>query len=584
MKDTRMKNVISLRVAAAFTLACLCVCFGCIWEREDRQRVDLGVEPAEFGKEYAALFRDTIGAHSYYGGMAALPVRAYGLVVGLGKDGSRDCPKRVREQLVELLYKQRLPLESRVGVPETKPEQLIDDLDTAVVIVQGGIPRAATRGLRFDVSVQALPGTQTKSLRGGRLLPTDLNTFRVSTPGTVVTGKSMARASGPVFLNPFSDDESATKADPRQGIILGGGVVTADRQVRLVLTESSYSRALTIRDRINAHFPSPRPVADAVSPAFIELRIPPEYEEDAAHFLALLSSLYLSGDPQFEAVRARQLGQAMLKADAPHGRIALCLEGLGRTALPELGALYADENQAASFHAAVAGLRLGDHIAGDAVEMHAYDKGGRFRLQAIRALAEAEGMGGAAMALRRLLDDEDPRIQIAAYEGLLKRGDSMIASKRIAGDNFMLDRIPNHQGATVYVKRREARRIALFGPDLKCSPPLLYRSPDGSVTLTANTGDQQITVIRVVPATGTVSPPIPASYDLAALVELMGRRADVDLQGKVIGLGLDYGAIVRALYHLCEDRSVDARFILEQPNALELFGPPPSVGRPESES
>ena len=64
----------------------------------------------------------------------------------------------------------------------------------------------------------------------------------------------------------------------------------------------------------------------------------------------------------------------------------------------------------------------------------------------------------------------------------------------------------------------------------------------------------------------------------------MGHEADVDHTGEVTGLGLDYGAIVRALYHLCEDQSVNAAFILEQPNTLELLGQPRRAGRPESES
>ena len=50
-----------------------------------------------------------------------------------------------------------------------------------------------------------------------------------------------------------------------------------------------------------------------------------------------------------------------------------------------------------------------------------------------------------------------------------------------------------------------------------------------------------------------------------------------------MGLGLDYGAVVRALYYLCQDHAINAKFILEQPNAAELFGPARPAGRPESE-
>ena len=48
-------------------------------------------------------------------------------------------------------------------------------------------------------------------------------------------------------------------------------------------------------------------------------------------------------------------------------------------------------------------------------------------------------------------------------------------------------------------------------------------------------------------------------------------------------LGLDYGAVVRALYFLCRDGCINEKFMLEQPNPAEMFGPARPQGRPESE-
>ena len=114
-------------------------------------------------------------------------------------------------------------------------------------------------------------------------------------------------------------------------------------------------------------------------------------------------------------------------------------------------------------------------------------------------------------------------------------------------------------------------------------PPVLYRAPDGSLTITADTDADQLTLLRQVVSTGSVSPPIPASPALPELIELLGSDAGVGLDGKVLGLGLDYGAVVRALYHLGTSESMNAKFILEQPNVAELFGPARPAGRPESE-
>jgi hypothetical protein len=261
----------------------------------------------------------------------------------------------------------------------------------------------------------------------------------------------------------------------------------------------------------------------------------------------------------------------------------LCFEGLGRTALPVLKDRYTHPKDYVSFHAGVAGLRLGDHLACDAVVLHAKDPRSKYRFPAIRALADAGGLAGSAVALRALLDDSDPRVQVAAYEALIERGDATIESAQIGQDNFRLDFVATQQPNLVYAKRSGSRRIALFGRDVRCEPPIFYVAPDGSVTINAQSGDESLTLLRRAVSTGATSPAIPAPLDLTALIKLMGSAAEVSRDDEVLGLGLDYGAVVRALYHLCNDRSVNAKFILEQPNAAELFGPPRPMGRPESE-
>ena len=92
-----------------------------------------------------------------------------------------------------------------------------------------------------------------------------------------------------------------------------------------------------------------------------------------------------------------------------------------------------------------------------------------------------------------------------------------------------------------------------------------------------------MTVLRVVPATDTRSPPIHGALESPALIRLLGGEPEVDDDGKAHGLGLDYGAVAAALYQLSKDQSVNAKFVIEQPNVAELFGPEKPMGRPESE-
>ena len=67
-----------IALAASLTLS------GCTWGTEERQRLDLGVEPLASLLADSAAYRDTIGAYTYYEGLRSMRVRGYGLVVGLG--------------------------------------------------------------------------------------------------------------------------------------------------------------------------------------------------------------------------------------------------------------------------------------------------------------------------------------------------------------------------------------------------------------------------------------------------------------------------------------------------------------------
>ncbi len=567
-------------------LAALAIISGCqpiVWQRESAKKPKRisSNESAPSASEIA--FRNSIGAQSYYEGMQPLVVRGYGLVVGLGKNGSRECPKPVFEKLVRNMYRHRRPQGKMINNDQTSPEKMITDLDTAVVVVQGQIPAAAVTGTHFDVTVSAFPGTRTKSLRGGTLLVSELEVYQRNAEGKALSSRPLARAFGPVFLNPFSSEGSATTASELRGAILGGGIAKEDRKVRLVLTRPSYKAARSIQERINNFFPGVRKIADAKSPSFIQLHIPSEYAHETSHFLGLVRSIYMSQDPTFAGAKARQLGKAMLAPTAPHPQISLALEGLGRDALPVLAELYSHNQEYVSFHAAVAGLRLNDYIAGDTMAMIATRSESLFRYQAIRALGQASGMANTAIALRQLVFDSDPRIRIAAYEALASRNDRSIVRSKLAGNAFQIDRVESGEPSFVYAKRTGHRRIVLFGKNLQCAPPVFYRSTDGSLTMTAEKNADSLTLLRRVNETGSVSPPVEAPFDLQPLIELLGNNADLDLQGRVTGLGLDYGAVVQAIYELCKSNGNQLQFILEQPNASELFGPTRPTGRPESE-
>lgn len=566
-----------------FVVATTLLAVGCIMDRDSPKKLALGVDAMAGDLSRSAAFRDTIGSLTTFEGLRTMRVRGYSLVVGLGNLGSRDCPRNVYERLVTRMYKLRDAGGSIVSEKKRSPESMIDDIGTAVVVVEGEIPPGAMKGTRLDVTVKALPGTQTKSLRGGRLYATELEIYRKVSPTVALPGKTLAYAGGPVLLNPFSDSGAPTPSRRLEGVVIGGGLLQEDRRLRLVLNEASYQVARQIEHCVNAHFPAKRKVADAISPSLVKIHVPREFHDDTGHFLGLVRALFLSRDPGFQGARARALADEILSPTAPHALISTAFEALGRDALPVLETLYGHPKDYVGFFAAVSGLRLGDHLATDAMKGHAEDSTCKYRLRAIEALASAHGSAIAARCLRKLLDDSDARVRVAAYEGLAARNDPVVQSAAIGADNFVLDRVPSTAPSIVYLKRSGERRIALIGDNLRCLPPVFYRSPDGSVTITAQADDETLTLLRRVVTSGAVSPPIDSSFDLPSLIHLLGSEAIVTPAGKVLGLGLDYGTVMSALHHFGTDKNIAATVMLEQSDLSDLLGLPRPAGRPESE-
>jgi hypothetical protein len=525
-------------------------------------------------------FRDSVAQHTWVEGLRRMRVRGEALVVGLGDRGSTQCPRQLRQNILQELYKQ--PDFQRRKPGELTPEQLIDSRDTAVVSVVGEIPAAASAGTRFDVFVQAIPGTQTASLEGGRLWTCELRIFRDTGDGTTVAGKPLGLADGPLFQNPFAvRDDAATRTDARRGIVIGGGVALEQRRIRLVMTRPSYRRAMQIADRINTRFGG-AVVAKAESPSYIQIDIPPEYRHEPRHFLAIVRHVYLPVRPGFAELRARELGKEILREDALHEDISLAWEAIGRPSLVTLRKLYAHSDRVVSYHAARAGIRLGDHSALAAMTHLARDSKFDLRLEAIRELGRAANQPGFQMPWRQLLEDPDPRVAVATYEALYPQGHRLVDSQRVGADNFVLDRIPCARDNLIYAKRSGERRIALIGNGIQCTTPVFYVDPGRAFLLNANEEDEELTVVRNAPDGVGSSPPMPVSRDTGRLLAFMGDQPRRDVSGDVLGLGVDYTALIQAMQSLCQDSGINARFMLEQTTTIDLFGPLTRRGRLES--
>lgn len=534
-----------------------------------------------FGESKA--IQGTIGSYTSIEGMLKLPVRGYGLVVGLGKNGSQNCPQRIRKRLSAEIRKKYGLGDSRLGQGQITPEKMIASPDTAVVFVEGDIGAASLAGTSFDLTVQALPGTETTSLEGGRLYTCDLYRYREVGGGMVQEGKVVARGAGPIFVNPFSQRRSsATPANLRTAKIIGGGTNLEDRRIQLVLFHPSYARATGIQDKINNRLGFGMKIAVAESPSYISLEIPRSYLRRELFFISLVRHFYLSSEGGFEDRRAIELVAELSDLQAPHDSIGLALEGIGRKVRPAIRDLYAHKLPHVNYFAARTGLHLLDKLAIPVLKKHALDPDSPYHLDAIRDLGAATAMPRAASVLWTVINsDFDAHTRILAYQGLLEHQDPMITSTKIGAD-FFLDHIPISTGRTIIYGRVSSQpRFAIIG-DARCRTPLFYRDARGTVIMNAENGDTAVTIARTTPS-GKVSPPTTAPLELKQLIPFLGNRADQDKFGQVTGLGLDYARIIDIVSALCENGTIDAEFRLERPGAETIPGTRRRGGRPESD-
>ena len=115
-------------------------------------------------------------------------VQGIGLVVGLNGTGSTTHPPGLRNQVLKIISRHRVP----------NPDQVLSDPNTAVVYVSGYVPPGSLPGEPFDLVLMAAPGTQATSLEGGVLMKADLARTEAARTGTTM-GSVLAAGEGEVL-------------------------------------------------------------------------------------------------------------------------------------------------------------------------------------------------------------------------------------------------------------------------------------------------------------------------------------------------------------------------------------------------
>ncbi len=523
---------------------------------------------------------DTVAQYAMLIGGRPMQVQNYGVVVGLGENGSSEAPPAIREDLIQYILKQRVFSQSD-GTSPVSASMMLADKDTALVRVWGVIPPGAPLGTRFDVFVSAMPQTQTRSLDGGFLMPREL---QMVLPRMAKRSRSWARAGGAVFVNPFVDPSNPDELPIlRRGRVIGGGEVIKSRELMLQLIQPDYARCVRIRDAINSRFQMSEPVTVAKNPSTIQLKIPFQYRREYERFLRLIMHLPIGIAPARWEAKAREIAEAMALPSAEHEELALIWEAMGRQVLPAIKEVYASKSQAAAFYAAVTGMRLGDTEGADIVAENALNPKSAFRLTAVRELGRHRRYARVLPSLHRLIDDENQLVRIAAYEALVDAGDRGLLQRIDMGGQFKLDLVKASRGYVIYAWQSREPRLVLFGKDMTVRRPLFFSAPDDFVIINGPDKTGPLSLLRKIPRTGRLSGMLQAEPQVSALIKKLTAPAELDLNGEVKGLGLTYSQIVGVLQRMCEAGHIPAEFRLQSlPEAERIYKRAETIGRPDT--
>lgn len=508
-------------------------------------------------RDTPSVLRNTIGAQSSLRGMEPVLVSGYGLVVGLNGTGSRDVPGPVRAVMEREML--ALGVGREVGpFGGMTPNELLDDPNTAVVIVSAVIPVGAPEGTMFDVQVDTLPGTSATSLEGGVLYTTNLyrGLVRPAAPATT----ALAAARGPVFINPFaSPDRPSSIVRPTQGRVLNGGVVIEPQPVFISLDAPSHTRSRAIAEAINSRFPrrpAEAPVARGRNEELVELTIPAEYRDDPNEFIELVR--YLRTEIAYPEQAAMEYVRALKEQPELSEPLAWALQALGPIAIPAVRGMYEYPESRPRLAAITAGAKLGDMLTRPHLEDLAVTGPPGLRPSAVALLAELDADPKINLFLRDLLSDPDIGVRVAAYESLDKRGDPCI-ERRVIPDKFVIDVVPAAE-PMVYVTMQKTPRIVVFGASLEVRRPVYIEAWNGRLMLSANDPTQRVRVYYRDPrsdlaSTGEVRP------ELVELVEYFAHKTTPEEPAP--GLDFSYSEVVGALSVILDKGGAGASFVPE---------------------
>ena len=510
--------------ALCFVLSFVC---GCSWWDGNIMRSQSPDEPPPQKRE-----RDVklVGDYCVPFGLYPVRVEYVGLVTGLNGTGSDPTPSPRRSALLE-------EMQTR-GV--TEPNTVLASGNTSLVMVQGVLRPGIQKGDNFDIEVRVPGQSETTSLRGGYLLETRLTEMAVL-GGQVHEGKLLAKAQGPVMVDPLADPNKDRVAACR-GRVLGGGVALKSRSLGLVLTpeHQSVMNSSRIENAINKRFASFQNgikvgVARAKTEEYVELTVHPRYKDNIRRYVDVVRSVAIKESAPQRMARISELEQELLEPDTTKDMqaqleaadaAALELEAIGIDGVPVLLKGIASKDPKVRFCAAQS-LAYLDRREAAAPLGEAAREQPAFRVFALTALSSMQDIA-AYEQLRDMLSSSSAETRYGAFRALwtMNKKDSLIAGEKL-NDQFTYHVLDVAGPAMIHVTHNRLPEIVLFGRDQNFVSPMSVNA--GNQIMVNGTSPGEITVSKFAVREADQKRVVSTRVDevIRAVAELGGTYPDV---------------------------------------------------------
>jgi hypothetical protein len=272
----------------------------------------------------------------------------------------------------------------------------------------------------------------------------------------------------------------------------------------------------------------------------------------------MVEATYLERTDELIAARVTAFAGELERGDDKAGA-EVALEAVGRRSLDRLGALLESGTDEVRLRAARCALNLGDDRGLVALRRLVSDETSAYRLEALEAVVLAARRNDAAALARRLLNEGDRRLVLAAYEHLRRLGDLAVRQEPV-GRGFFLEWVRATDRRAIFVTRTGEPRVVLFGPALRCRDNVFVETPGGGVVVNARPGQDHVTIARRHPKRPRLIGPVRATRAVGDIVRRLGCEPTAEDGGAVAGLGVSYSDVTVVLEQLAARGGVDAEF------------------------